>query len=218
MKSRQQTQLIKALGNPTALGIICFILNLFPTSCLLMGFRGQTASGLVSLTGVYYLTGGAGMIVAGILEWIVGNTFPFLVFFTFGTFWASLAVFVDPSHSVQATNATMAADLYAPFAFFLLAWGIYTFFLTVASLRTNVILVAILFCVAMTFTVLSAAYFHLAEGGADTGSKLTIGSGAFGFAACIFGFYILFHLVLATTEFPVNVPLGDLSGFMRKRG
>lgn len=60
-KSRQQGELIKALGNPTVLGIICFILNLMPTSMVLMGFRGTTSSGTLGMIGVYYFVGGLGM-------------------------------------------------------------------------------------------------------------------------------------------------------------
>lgn len=56
-KSRQQGELIKALGNPTGLGVICFIFNLLPTSCILMGFRGLTAPAQVPILGVYYFVG-----------------------------------------------------------------------------------------------------------------------------------------------------------------
>lgn len=217
MKSRAQGQLIKALGNPTSLGIVCFVLNLCPTSCILMGFRGLTAAGQLSLLGTYYSMGAIGMIVAGILEFIVGNTFPFVVFFTFGTFWLSLAVFVDPVHMVQAGNASNPTDLYAPFALYLIFWGIYVFFLTVAAFRTNVVLVIILFCVAMTFTLLGAGYLRLADGSAEMASNLIISAGAFGFTACMAGYYILFDLIMASTQFPFALPLGDLSGFLKPK-
>lgn len=160
--------------------------------------------------------GSIGMIVAGILEFIVGNTFPFLVFFTFGTFWLSLAIFVDPIHSVMTGLAENPTDLYAPFALYLVFWGIYVFFLTVAAFRTNVVLVIILFCVAMTFELLGAAYLHLAQGGLVIGGQLLKGAGAFGFAACMAGYYLLFDLILASTQFPFALPLGDLSGFLKK--
>lgn len=217
LKSRQQGELIKALGNPTALGIICFILNLLPTSTILMGWRGQTAAGQLGLQGVYYFCGGLGMCVAGVLEFIIGNTFPFVVFFTFGVFWLSLGTFVDPVHGVATGLAQNLTDLYAPFAMYLLVWAIYVFMLTFASLRTNLVLVWILFFVAMTFLLLSAGYFNLAEASTAVGGDLLIGAGAMGFSACMGGLYILFHLLLASTQFPFNVPLGDLSGFLQSK-
>lgn len=183
-----------------------------------MGFRGTTSNGQLSLIGTYYSMGAIGMITAGILEWILGNTFPFLVFFTFGTFWLSLGTFVEPLHQVTSTLAATPADLYAPQAFYLLLWSIFVFFLTTAAFRTNVVLVIILFCVAMTFLMLSAGYFYLAEQVMDKGGNLLISAGAFGFAACVAGLYLLFDLVLASTEFPFQLPLGDLSGFLKKRG
>ncbi|CAO1620597.1 unnamed protein product [Parajaminaea phylloscopi] len=217
LKSRQQGELIKALGNPTALGIICFIFNLLPTSTILMGWRGQTAMGQLGLQGVYYFVGGLGMVLAGTLEFIIGNTFPFVVFVTFGLFWLSLAVFLDPAHGVAVGLGQDATDLYGPFAFYLLTWSIYVFMLTVASFRTNAVLVWILFFVALTFVLLSAAYFHLADASAAMGATLLKAAGAMGFAACMGGLYILFHLLLASTQFPFNLPLGDLSGFLRPK-
>ncbi|CAO1612984.1 unnamed protein product [Sympodiomycopsis kandeliae] len=217
IRSRSQGQLIKTLGNPTSLGIVCFILNLCPTSCLLMGFRGMTPTGQLALLGPYYSMGAIGMITAGILEWILGNTFPFLVFFTFGTFWLSLGIATDPVHAIQTSLAANPTDLYAPQACYLLFWAIYVFFLTVAAFRTNVVLVIILFCVAMTFLLLSAAYFYLAEQSMALGGNLLISGGAFGFTACMAGLYLLFDLILASTEFPFSLPLGDLSGFGKKK-
>lgn len=157
------------------------------------------------------------MIVAGILEFIIGNTFPFVVFFTFGTFWLSLAIFVDPVHAVMTGLASEPTDLYAPFALYLIFWGLYVFMLTLAAFRTNVVLVIILFCVAMTFTLLGAAYLHIAEGGMALGSNLLISAGAFGFTACMAGYYLLFDLLMASTQFPFSLPLGDLSGFLKKK-
>lgn len=55
--------------------------------------------------------------------------------------------------------------------------------LTIAGLRTNIVLTWILFFVAMTFTLLSAGYFRLAEAATASGTNLLIGAGAMGFAA-----------------------------------
>ena len=48
-KSRAQAQNIKTFGNPTPLGIVCFLLTYTPTMCILMGFRGTTSASLLSL-------------------------------------------------------------------------------------------------------------------------------------------------------------------------
>jgi hypothetical protein len=57
---------------------------LSPFSCDIMGWRGAGGNGAAS-TGSYYWMGGLLMILGGIGEWILGNTFPFLVFCAYGT-------------------------------------------------------------------------------------------------------------------------------------
>lgn len=45
------------------------------------------------------------MTLGAILEWILGNTFPAVVFGTFGTFWLSFASTLNPSFSAFASYA-----------------------------------------------------------------------------------------------------------------
>lgn len=58
IKSRGQMGLVKTLGNPTALGIVSFLLTFAPTSCCLMGWRGASSNSLLALIGAYYFMGG----------------------------------------------------------------------------------------------------------------------------------------------------------------
>ena len=46
--------------------------------------QSQTPSDLVSCPAAYFFFGGILMILGAVGEWIVGNTFPFVVFGTFG--------------------------------------------------------------------------------------------------------------------------------------
>ncbi|CDR88535.1 related to ATO3-plasma membrane protein with possible role in export of ammonia [Sporisorium scitamineum] len=216
IKSRNQMSLVKTFGNPTSFGIVSFLLTLTPTSCCLMGWRGASSNSLLALIGAYYFMGGMAMIISGLLEWVVGNTFPFLVFASFGTFWMTLAGYLDPRNQVQASLLKAAqgggpATYYVPFGYYLVFWAVYTYFLTFAAFRTNVVLVWILLFVALTFTTLGAAYFKFGEDAVATGGDLVIAAGACGFTACMGGFYILLHLCLAATDFPFNIPLFDLA-------
>lgn len=45
------------------------------------------------------------MIVGAIMEWILGNTFPAIVFSTFGTFWLAFASTLRPSFDAFASYA-----------------------------------------------------------------------------------------------------------------
>lgn len=47
-----------------------------------------TAGSATTIIGAFYFLGGLCMVLAGLLEWVLGNTFPFVVFTTFGgEFW-----------------------------------------------------------------------------------------------------------------------------------
>lgn len=157
-KSRQQTSNIKAFGNPTPLGIVCFLLTYTPTMCVLMGFRGTTANSLLSLLGAYYFFGGMGMWISGILEWIVGNTFPSLVFISFGSFWLSLAIVVDPRVMVQSTLGQTGPVFNSGWGLYLIFWSIFVYFMAIAACKTNITFVIILTSVAMTFNLLYVSF------------------------------------------------------------
>lgn len=65
IKSSSQAANLKTFGNPTIIGIICFLLSFTPTSCLLMGWRGASATSAFALIGSYYLLSGIGLFTAG---------------------------------------------------------------------------------------------------------------------------------------------------------
>lgn len=62
--------------------LLGFLLSLSPLSCDLMGWRGAGGNGIASI-GAYYFMGGLLMLVGGVLEFFLGNTFPFVVFCSF---------------------------------------------------------------------------------------------------------------------------------------
>lgn len=53
--------------------------------------------------------GGVLMFLSGILEWVLGNSFPSIVFYTFGTFWLSLGGTLNPSFGAYAFYAPVDA-------------------------------------------------------------------------------------------------------------
>src|ERR1700712_1032628 len=61
-------------------------------------------------SGVYYFFGGLLMILGGFLEFILGNTFPFVVFGSFGAFWLAFGATLTPYF-----NASIAYDPTHPF-------------------------------------------------------------------------------------------------------
>ena len=86
-------------GNPTLLGLISFLIPYSSTIFILIGWGGAVPpTSLVGLTGDYYFLGSIGMVLAGLAEFVLGNTYPFAVFIIFGVHWGSLAYTQDPIH------------------------------------------------------------------------------------------------------------------------
>lgn len=88
-----------------------FLLALCPLTNDLLGWRGAGVLGAAE-TGNYFFFGGLLMIIGGVLEFILGNTFPFVVFCMFGAFWLAYAgkncllialTSADPLHSDVGT-------------------------------------------------------------------------------------------------------------------
>ncbi|KAK6445703.1 hypothetical protein FP744_10001952 [Trichoderma asperellum] len=89
------------LGDPTPLGIMGFILALTPFACELMEFRGSFGAGAATV-GTQYFFGGLILILASVLQFILGNTFVFVVFASFAAFWLSYATTLTPFYHASA--------------------------------------------------------------------------------------------------------------------
>ena len=76
---------------------------------------GPFSLGLVGLTGDYYFLGCIAMNVAAIFEFVLGNTFPFVVFMTYGTHWGSLAYTQDPIHKTTEPFTGLGGAAGAPY-------------------------------------------------------------------------------------------------------
>ncbi|KAG6990998.1 gpr1 fun34-class plasma membrane protein [Physcia stellaris] len=231
-ENRVKGDLRKTFGNPTPLALIGFLLSLTPLSCDLMGWRGAGGNGAAS-TGVFFFFGCMLMILGAVGEWIVGNTFPFVVFGTFGSFWGAFGATLVPwynAYGSYVTDPTVAATqngnpgnpagLMAPafnssFAFFQI--------FMVCSLRTNMVFVLIFLTLVFAFSCLAGAYFNLALyyennmnlSASVTASRLVVAGGAFAFVTCLAGWWIFFAILLASVDFPLAIPVGDLSTMIK---
>ncbi|GHJ85502.1 hypothetical protein NliqN6_1904 [Naganishia liquefaciens] len=119
----RQEDLTKRFGNPTVLGLAVFLVTLTPLSCYFMGFMGSTTDSALTLMGTLYLSAGLGLYLAAILEWLIGNTFPFVVFGAFGGFYLSFGYLIDPKNAVTTSLAASPVQYNngLDFAFWMLA-------------------------------------------------------------------------------------------------
>ncbi|KAM0271618.1 hypothetical protein ACHAQH_009045 [Verticillium albo-atrum] len=219
----------KTFGNPTPIALAGFLLSLFPLSCDLMGWRGAGGNGAASI-GAFFFFGGLLMFLGGLLEWILGNTFPAVVFLTFSAFWFTFGATLNPSFAAFASYAPPDAasvseglqtrGFNASFGFFLLTMMLLCLVYLVCSLRTNIVFFVIFLTLVLAFGLLTGAYWALAAdytGNAAFASKLVKGGGACTFVTCLAGWWIFMAILLAVLEFPFQIPVGDLSDLFAKK-
>nr|POF00939.1 protein alcs [Quercus suber] len=217
-QNRVAGQLRKTFANPTPLCLVGFLLSLTPLSCILMGWRGAGGTGASDI-GAYFFFGGVLMIVGAVGEWIVGNTFPFVVFGSFGAFWLTFAATLQPFYNAIgafADTGGVASPVFnASFGFFLLTMGFLCFIYLICALRTNITFVIIFITLVPAFGCLAGAYWHIALGNTGTANTLIIVAGALTFVTDVAGWWIFFAILLAALDFPFQLPVGDLSHIIR---
>jgi uncharacterized protein len=162
------------------------------------------------------------MTIGAVLEFILGNTFPFVVFGTFGAFWltfgATLTPYYNASGAYSPTDPTKgAADpvFMATFAFFNLWMAVLCFVYLICSLRTNVVFFGIFLLLVPAFGCLAGSFWEGSKGHAASALTLQHAGGGLAFAVCLLGWYLFFVLLLAAVDFPLNLPVGDLSRFIK---
>ena len=101
-----------------------FLVASAPLGCALMGWRGAGGGGAATI-GVFYFFGGMLQIIGSVMEWIIGNTFPFVVFGSYGAFWLALGATLQPSYNAEAayTSGLTGAEAATGTAEFLSSFG-----------------------------------------------------------------------------------------------
>ncbi|KAK1239391.1 hypothetical protein MKX07_008879 [Trichoderma sp. CBMAI-0711] len=227
-QSKVKGHLRDTFGNPTPIALVGFLMALTPLSCNLMGWRGASGGGAATIP-VYFFQGGILMTLGGLLEWVLGNSFPAVVFCSFGTFWLSYGGVLNPSFAAfssyagvgdDATEGLQTTGFNASLGFWFLFMGLLSLVFLICSLRTNVAFFIIFLTLTIAFGLLTGAYWAMAEdftGNAQFSHKLIVGAGASTFVTCLAGWYILLAISLAIVEFPIQLPVGDLSNVIKAR-
>ncbi|MCJ1368152.1 hypothetical protein MMC16_007293 [Acarospora aff. strigata] len=209
----------KTFGNPTPLALVGFLLCLSPLSCDLMGWRGAGGNGAAG-TGSYFFMGGLLMIIGGVLEFFLGNTFPFVVFCSFGGFWLTFGSTLTPSYNAfgayspdptKPWEGINSPHFAASFGFFQIFMGVLCLVYLICALRTNVVFLVIFATLVVAFSLLAGTYWHLALGNAAFAGKLQVAAGAVCFVTCMAGWWIFLAQMLAAVDFPIQIPVGDIS-------
>ncbi|MDP9317696.1 MAG: acetate uptake transporter [Actinomycetota bacterium] len=156
------------IADPAPLGLGAFALTTFVLSVMNADIVDKTATPVVFGLALAY--GGIGQFAAGIWEFAKGNTFGATAFCSFGAFWISywyLAAHTDLS-GASANDAGNGVGL------FLLAWGIFTLYMTVAATRTSGAVLAVFALLTVTFFILAIGEFATSDGWTKLGGWVGI--------------------------------------------
>jgi uncharacterized protein len=184
------------VADPGPLGLAAFALTTFVLSMFNAGFVSE--KGVPVVFGLTLAYGGLAQLLAGMWEFRTGNTFGALAFTSYGAFWLSFwAYFQFYATKIPAADAGHAVGLY------LIAWGIFTAYMFIASLRTTAAVALVLFLLTLTFIALG-----IGDAGAHTG--ITKLGGYLGLAAALVAWYASFAGVTNATFGRVVLPVRPL--------
>ncbi|KPA73615.1 hypothetical protein ABB37_09747 [Leptomonas pyrrhocoris] len=150
LKAKQAKAAAHKWANPGPIGLLAFGMT---TICLNLHNTG--VFGLYSVIpamGICF--GGGAQLIAGLLEWVRGNTFAYVAFVSYGAFWLSLVcVWMLPNVTTGDSPLVAAGDEYFV-GLYLALWGVFSFFMMICTLRMNVAIFLVFLTVTLLFLLL----------------------------------------------------------------
>src|SRR3954465_7185821 len=187
------------IADPGPLGLAAFALTTFVLSMFNSKLVG--AGGEPVVLGLALAYGGLAQLLAGMGEVRTGNTFGATAFTSYGAFWISfffLVQFVLSKKVIPTADEGHAVGLY------LIAWGIFTTYMFIASLRTTS-------AIALVFLLLEITFIVLGIGNANTNENTIKIGGYIGLATAAAAWYASFAAVTNSTFKRTVLPVKPLS-------
>jgi uncharacterized protein len=189
--------LAPAIADPAPLGLAAFALPTFLLSLFNAGLLGEAGEPIVFGVALFY--GGVAQVIAGIWEFRNNNTFGATAFTSFGTFWLSFWAF-EHFYIDKIPEAEQPTVI----GWFLIAWGIFTAYMWIASFRITA-------AVNIVFLLLTATFFILGIGDLLESDPIVQIGGYVGLATAAVAWYTSFATVVNPTFSRTILPVGPLS-------
>lgn len=139
---------IKPLANPAPLGLVGFGLTTVLLSLINAHILPSGGEDVVIPLALAY--GGLIQLIAGLLEFRTGNTFGMVAFLSYGAFWWWFAILL-----LFAGNGLLDLSKAGPtIGVALLLWGVFTFYMWIATFRLNRALWFVFLTLWITFALL----------------------------------------------------------------
>jgi hypothetical protein len=134
-------------ANPAPLGLYGFATTTWLLSMLNAGWF-PIVKDLPLMMATAFAFGGVAQFIAGLLEYPRGNTFGFVAFTSYGSFWFSFALYIE---------ALPRGELVFQGAF-LVVWGVLTALLGIATLKLNRVIQWVFLTLTVAFIVLGLSH------------------------------------------------------------
>jgi uncharacterized protein len=185
------------VADPGPLGLAAFALTTFVLSMFNSGIMNPDAEPIVF--GLAFAYGGLAQLLAGMWEFRTGNTFGAVAFTSYGAFWLSFWAFEQfYAKSVPESVVGQGVGVY------LVAWGVFTAYMLVASLRTTA-------AIAAVFALLAATFFLLGIGEWTGTDGITKVGGVVGLLTAVAAWYASFAAVTNATFGRTVMPVRPLT-------
>src|SRR3954453_2218507 len=184
------------LADPGPLGLAAFALTTFVLSMFNADFIGKGGEPVVLGLAVAY--GGLAPLLAGVGEFPTRNTFGAVAFTSSGAFWLSYFALVQ-----WFVKDIPKADAGDAIGVFLLAWGFFTTYMFLASLRTTG-------AISLVFALLAATFVILGIAEINENANLTKIGGYVGIATAAAAWYASFAAVINHTFGRTLMPIVPL--------
>jgi hypothetical protein len=171
-------------ADPGPLGLAGFAGTTFYLSAVNAGLLPKSVEAGVFGLAIFY--GGIAQLLAGMWEFVKGNTFGAVAFSSFGAFWLSFWYLVTHLPKAPASDIGHAVGTY------LLIWTIFTAYMLVASIRTSGAIMAV-------FLFLTLTFLFLAIGAYSASSGMTKFGGWLGLITAVLAWYASFAGVFNAT-------------------
>ncbi|SKB99076.1 hypothetical protein SAMN05660473_03477 [Arthrobacter sp. 49Tsu3.1M3] len=181
-------------ADPAALGLGAFALTTFVLSVINAGLIPKTVEPVVLGLALFY--GGLAQFAAGLWEFANRNVFGATAFCSYGAFWLSFWFLSQFSAgSLPAADASKGVGLY------LLAWAIFTAYMTISAWRISMGVFAVFVFLTLTFIALFLGAFFGAAG-------LSMLGGWLGIVTALVAWYCSLAVVANSTYKRTVFPVG----------
>jgi uncharacterized protein len=183
-------------ADPAPLGLAAFALTTFMLSLFNAGLLDEAGEPVVFGLALAY--GGIAQLLAGMWEFRTGNTFGATAFTSYGAFWLSFFVL-----EVFFADEIPAAEMPIYLGWFLVAWGVFTTYMYIASFKVTG-------AVNVVFLLLAATFYLLGLGDLTGAEIITRIGGFVGLVTAVAAWYASFAVVTNETFRQKVLPVKEL--------